>query len=330
MPNIAPNRPSNSMLHVAVAVIVGADDRVLISQRHQALHQGGLWEFPGGKVEAGESVQQALVRELNEELGIHPKGFRPLITIPHHYREYDVWLDVWLVNAFEGEPVGLEGQPLKWVERHELSQFEFPAANTPIIKAVQLPDRLYITPEPGDSSQWGALLERVDSLAQNGAELILLRSKQLDAEAYLSLARMVVEVTSLDGCKVLLNSHWQDVMECNAAGLHTTSSQLHRYSKDTHREGLILSTSCHSQQELCIAAENNVDFALLSPVKKTASHPDAKPLGWNSFQDLISTITVPVYALGGMTTDDINTAWNHGAQGIAAIRSLWGDHHETN
>ncbi len=120
-------------LHVAVAVIMNADQHVLISRRHPRAHQGGLWEFPGGKVETGESVQQALCRELHEELGIEAVIGDALIQVRHHYSDKAVLLDVWRVTAFTGEAVGKEGQPLRWVTISELSEYEFPEANRPIV-----------------------------------------------------------------------------------------------------------------------------------------------------------------------------------------------------
>ena len=104
-----------------------------------------MWEFPGGKVESGEPVQIALSRELDEELGIQVNGARPLIRISHHYPDKSVLLDVWWVDAFTGEAHGREGQPVRWVRPKQLNEYEFPAANRPIVTAAQLPSRLWIT-----------------------------------------------------------------------------------------------------------------------------------------------------------------------------------------
>lgn len=124
-------------VHVAVGVISDGADRILISRRAEHLHQGGLWEFPGGKVEVDETVEQALRRELFEELAIEVIEQQPLLTIAHDYSDKSVLLDVWWVSAFSGEPLGREGQPLRWVNISVLHEIEFPAANQPIIAAVQ-------------------------------------------------------------------------------------------------------------------------------------------------------------------------------------------------
>jgi 8-oxo-dGTP diphosphatase len=124
-------------VHVAVGVISDGGDRILIARRAEHLHQGGLWEFPGGKVEAGETVEQALHRELFEELAIEVTARQPLLTIAHDYSDKSVLLDVWWVSAFTGEVQGREGQPLHWVDIASLQEFEFPAANQPIITAIE-------------------------------------------------------------------------------------------------------------------------------------------------------------------------------------------------
>ena len=133
-------------VHVAAAVIRGVDGRILLARRADTQHQGGLWEFPGGKVEADESVATALSRELQEELGIQVTTARPLIKVQHDYPDKQVLLDVWEVSAFTGEPHGAEGQPLAWVAPRDLVNYEFPAANAPIVAAARLPAEYLITP----------------------------------------------------------------------------------------------------------------------------------------------------------------------------------------
>jgi len=123
-------------LHVAVGVVV-QDNTVLIALRDPKSHQGGLWEFPGGKVEEGESVQAALSRELLEEIGIHCKSMSPLLEIKHDYPDKSVFLDIWWVKAFDGEAKGNEGQPIKWLPVSALRTHDFPEANKPILEAIE-------------------------------------------------------------------------------------------------------------------------------------------------------------------------------------------------
>ena len=140
MPNTAPE--SKPFIHVAVAVLINDSGWVLITRRHEKQHQGGLWEFPGGKVEPGESVMMALSRELQEELAATPTSSDPLLQVRHDYGDREVLLDVHCIRAWEGEPRGLEGQPLAWVAPSALADFEFPEANRPIAKALQANERV--------------------------------------------------------------------------------------------------------------------------------------------------------------------------------------------
>ena len=134
-------------VHVAAAVIRDDSGKILIARRADSQHQGGLWEFPGGKVEADETVESALARELKEELGIVVGAARPLIKVRHDYPDKQVLLDVWEVSAFTGEPHGAEGQPLAWVTAKDLPNYEFPAANQPIVAAARSPGAYPITPD---------------------------------------------------------------------------------------------------------------------------------------------------------------------------------------
>jgi 8-oxo-dGTP diphosphatase len=124
------------IVEVAAGVIYNPEGEILIAKRADNQHQGGLWEFPGGKIEQGESAQQALARELYEELAIKVSASEPLVRIAHDYTDKSVVLDVWCVTAFSGEARGVEGQPLAWVSVDQLTDYEFPAANEPIIAAV--------------------------------------------------------------------------------------------------------------------------------------------------------------------------------------------------
>ena len=124
------------VVHVAVGVILDQYRNILLTRRAQESHQGGLWEFPGGKVEAGESLELALGRELREELGIAIGRTSALLEVRHDYFDKAVLLDVHVVWDFTGEAQGLEGQPLAWVAAEELAQYPFPAANVPIVDAV--------------------------------------------------------------------------------------------------------------------------------------------------------------------------------------------------
>lgn len=308
-------------IHVAAAVIRGADGRILIAKRADEQHQGGLWEFPGGKVEFDESVPAALNRELQEELGICPTAARPLIQVRHDYPDKQVLLDVWEVSVFTGEPHGAEGQPLAWVTPRELEDYEFPAANQPIVAAARLPERYLITP---DELEPGELLRGVRAAVASGIRLIQLRAPNMFDAQYRDLA---VDIQGLCAGKaqLMLKGPLEWLGDFPAAGWHLTAEQLRKYA-DQGRPfpgQRWLAASCHSAAELALAAQMGVDFVTLSPVQATQTHPDAQPLGWAQAAELLQGFNKPAYLLGGVGPAELQRAWQVGAQGVAGIRSFW-------
>lgn len=307
--------------HVAAAVIRSADGLVLIAKRPLDKHQGGLWEFPGGKVEAGETVEAALARELQEELNIQVSKVRPLIQVRHDYPDKQVLLDVWEVLAFSGEPHGAEGQPLAWVQPADLPNYSFPAANRPIITAARLPDHYLITPDDLSPHQ---LLDGVARALEAGVRLIQLRAPSLSRVDYRAMAAEVLAMCA-GRAQLMLKGpvEWAD--EFPAAGWHLTAEQLRDHAGRgrpvPHRQWL--AASCHDAAELDLAMTMGVDFVTLSPVLPTATHPNALPLGWPRAAELLLGFGQPAYLLGGLGPADLAQALRAGGQGIAAIRALW-------
>lgn len=300
-------------IHVAVAVI-RHNDRILIARRADHVHQGGLWEFPGGKVEHGESVFNALVRECREELGIVVIKAEPLITVTHNYGDRVVTLDTYVVTEFKGTPSGMEGQPVKWADLRNLGEFSFPEADHGIINALSLPDKCAVTAEHHATVQ--PYLDDIRRYLANGLKLIYLRCPQLNAEQYRELARAAFQQSERAGARLMTNLRpgCQD-----AHGCHLKSSELRTVTPDVLRQYDLLSASCHNAEELEMAQELGVDFVFLSPVKPSVTHPVSACLGWETFQSLVQRTNIPVYALGGMTAKDLVHAREHGAQGIAGI-----------
>ncbi|MBV1787098.1 Nudix family hydrolase [Marinobacterium sp. D7] len=321
---------NTKLIHVAAAIIVDSQGRILIAKRDASQHQGGLWEFPGGKVESGEPVELALRRELDEELGIQVEHARPQIRITHHYPDKSVLLDVWRVERFGGEAHGREGQPIRWVEPGALVDYQFPAANGPIVAAAQLPDRLSIT---GDIAALGAspeereveLLRRVQPLLNQQGQLLMLRSPTLSEEElsrHYGVLRPLCDAADL---ALILNGSIELANALGADRLHLTAQRLMALRSRDRFAGRWLSASCHNLEELRRAESLGLDFVTLSPVAPTASHPGAPVLGWRKFRELTEQCAIPAYALGGLLDTDLDAAWQHGAQGIASISSWWSE-----
>jgi 8-oxo-dGTP diphosphatase len=315
---------SRSIVHVAVGAITRAAGDVLIALRPEHTHQGGLWEFPGGKVEPGETVREALVRELREELAIEVREARPLIRIPYHYPDKHVFLDVWMVTAFDGEPVGQQGQPLQWVARSSLLNYQFPAANYPIVNALRLPTGYAITPEPADVPRETFLQNFAQTVARPDVSMIQLRSKKLAANGMAALARECVMLAHRAGVSLLINGDQALAQQVGADGVHLTAAQLRACAAPVSRSPQFwVGVSCHSLEDLQHAAQAKMDFAVLGHVHVTPSHPAQIGLGWRQFAAWAHAAQCPVYAIGGMQHDDLETAWLAGAQGVAGIRLFW-------
>lgn len=299
-------------IKVAVGVIKNEQNELLISLRHDHLHQGGLWEFSGGKIEANETAEQALKRELKEELGIDILAAKPLITINHQYPDKAVQLQVYLVTDYSGIACHGEHQEIRWVHESELKHYQFPAANKPIITAARLPEYYAIL----DDAEPELLKQHLNTILASGIKLIQARLKQLtEPDEFIAYA---YNLCQQHNARLLLNSSVKS--EIKTDGLHLTSMDLMRLNQ--RPDYIWVSASCHNQKELKHAENIGVDFAVLAPVLATKTHPDTLPLGWKTFKELVSQCNIPVYALGGQTKDTLLQAQQTGAQGIAAIRAF--------
>ena len=312
---------STDHVHVAAAVLTDRRGRVLVSRRHDDAHQGGLWEFPGGKVDAGEDVQSALRREIREELGVEVVSARPLIRVPHAYDDRSVLLDVWRVTSWRGEPRGLEKQEIDWVSPEVSPGRDFPAADVPIVAAVRLPECYAITPIPPGAFE--PFLDHLDRLTAGDIRLVQLRAHELDEHSFAALARAAVRTCQKNDAQLILNADPKLAIAVGADGVHLTSERLRSLSSRPLNHSFWVGASCPDAAELDHAARIGVDFALLSPVTTTPGDGERPLLGWQGFAALAAGARLPVYALGGLGPEDLETAWAHGAQGVAAIRGFW-------
>ncbi|MBI3562666.1 MAG: Nudix family hydrolase [Gammaproteobacteria bacterium] len=312
--------PNTNYIHVAAGVVYDNHGRVLVAKRPEHLHQGGLWEFPGGKLRAGESVIGAVGRELHEELGIQLVQSRPLIQVRHDYGDKQVWLDVHEVFVFNGKAHGREGQRVQWVTPGALAELDFPAANLPVVRCLQLPSLCAITGEFGDAQQG---MRRVQRLLDNGIRLLQLRAKAMAATEFIALANQLRPLCDRYQALLVVNTLPAWFEQTGAHGLHLSAAALAHVTARPIAKDRWLFVAVHNAHELAQAQRLHADAMLIAPVLSTATHPQASPLGWEGLEALARRANCPVYALGGLNSDDIAKVRAYGAQGVAGISAWW-------
>jgi 8-oxo-dGTP diphosphatase len=308
------------IVDVAVAVITRADGSFLLARRPEGKPYAGYWEFPGGKVNAGESRRHALERELLEELAIDAQHAYPWITRIFTYSHATVRLCFYRVVEWHGEPRPCEKQELSWQYADNVRVEPMLPANAPILRALRLPPVYAIT----NAAEWGTemTLSRIERVLQDGVRLLQVREKVMAKKALHDFAREIVAVAHSYHAKVLVNVSGGDddlYRSVGADGVHFSSEQLMNLATRPNFEWC--AASCHNSEELVRAEQLGLDFAVLAPVLPTRSHPGLPTLGWRKFAALIRESSIPIYALGGLRYEDLHIAWEHGAHGIGIMRA---------
>lgn len=307
------------MLEVVAAVILKPDGQFLLAERPPGKVYAGYWEFPGGKVEPGETPHDALVRELHEELGIEVEQAMPWLTRIYTYPHATVRLRFFRVTRWCGAAHGKESQRLAWQAPDAVTVAPLLPANGPILRALELPGVYAIT----HAAELGMahFLDCLEQALSGGLRLIQVRETGLPAFELERFAAQIVRLAHAHGARVLVNSDMALARKVGADGVHLKAAQLMALS--ARPDVAWCGASTHNALELAHAAELGLDFAVLSPVKPTLSHPDARPLGWENFAALAAGLPLPVYALGGLSGADMADAWRSGAHGIAMQRGAW-------
>ena len=310
---------NDKLVEVAVAILQKQDGSFLMAQRPQGKAYADYWEFPGGKVEAGETPYHALIRELHEELGIEVKTAYPWLTRVFTYPHATVRLNFFRVTHWQGDPHGREGQFLNWQRLPELTVAPVLPANDPIMRALQLPHLYAIS----NASELGVevFLQRLRQALADGLHLLQIREKSWPRQDLKQLALRSIDLAHAAGARVLLNEYIDLAHEVSADGVQLTGAQLAQCK--ARPDFALCAASCHNVEEIKLAETLGLDFVLLSPVLPTKSHPGAAHLGWENFARIRTGCTIPVYALGGMTPAHMETAWQAGAHGIALLRDAW-------
>ena len=310
-----------AIVPVAAAVIVASDGRVLLAQRPPGKAYAGYWEFPGGKIEPGESPREALSRELREELGIAVHRAAPWIVQRYRYPHAHVELHFFRVFEWEGMPVGHDGQAFAWQVPGRLDVSPMLPANTFVMRALSLPPVYGIT--NADDVGEVAFLERAENAIASGLRLIQLREKTWPLACQRALAESLLARAAPRGVKVLLNGDARDALDWGCAGVHLTAAVLGSLTARPVPDTMLCAASCHTRAEIERAAALNLDFVVLGPVQPTPTHPNAQPLGWESFAALAAQAPLPIFALGGLARGDLDVAIAHGAHGVALRRGAW-------
>jgi len=336
------------IVEVAAAVLQRPDNSFLLAQRPPDKIWAGYWEFPGGKIEPGETPRHALVRELREELGITVTTAYPWVTRVFAYPHATVRLNFFRVTAWSGELHPHEGQQFAWQRPLSLALMEPLAiqlspqadkslvisrggergqvvvspmlpANAPILRALSLPT-LYAISNVQELGEDEFML-RLEVALHDGLRLVQLREKNYSSVALRALALKMLPLLQQHDARLLINADIELAKEIGADGVQLTGVQLAELSMRPDVEWC--AASCHNAEELRCAEQLGCDFALLSPVLATLSHPGATHLGWENFAAIAAGSSIPVYALGGLTHAHMQTAWEHGAQGISLLRQAW-------
>jgi 8-oxo-dGTP diphosphatase len=314
------------IVEVAAAVLQRPDGAFLLAQRPPGKIWAGYWEFPGGKVEPGETSYHALVRELHEELGITVTTAYPWVTRVFTYPHAMVRLNFFRVTAWSGELHPHEGQEFSWQPplshtrgRGQVVVSPLLPANAPVLRALELPSLYAITnvAELGEQE----FMRRLEVALNRGLRLVQLREKSYSRGALRELALKMLPLMRQHGARLIINADIELCREIGADGVQLTGMQLAELRERPDVNWC--AASCHSAEELHRAEALGCDFALLSPVLATQSHPGAPHLGWEKFASIAAGSSIPVYALGGLTHDDMQTAWQHGAHGVALLRQAW-------
>jgi 8-oxo-dGTP diphosphatase len=300
-------------------VLARPDGTVLLARRPAGKVYAGYWEFPGGKVESGETPVEALARELQEELAIDVETSYRWIVRQFVYPHATVRLHFFRVSSWTGELHAREHDALAWQRPGEQEVSPLLPANGPVMRALALPAEYAISQASALGTE--VFLERLGERLARGLKLLQLREPGWSVDAVYALARAVMPLARRHGARVLINSDVQLAQKVGADGVHLTAAQVKALASRPDFD--LVGASCHDSEELREAERLGADFAVLGSIRSTPTHPDVEPLGWERFEQAAAGSGIPVYALGGVGARDLEAAWNRGAHGVSMIRAAW-------
>ncbi|MBB5214671.1 Nudix family hydrolase [Parapusillimonas granuli] len=325
-------------IRVAAGVILKPDGSVLLGRRPADKPWPGWWELPGGKLEPGETVLEALARELKEELDIEVTDASPWVTYTHEYPKNIVQLAFCQVRGWVGEPRCMEDQQLAWVDpsRTPLPVGPLLPATEPPLRWLRLPDRYLIT-AIGGADGLAAYLARLEKALSAGVRLVQFREPAWagnGAEDAHAAFRRVLRQCRRHGARCLVNSCHPESWWAEADGVHLRAADARLRAAGVPASGAdatrplqsvapgLLGVSAHTAADLDAARALGADFAVLGHVLDTPSHPGQAGMGWARFAELARDAGLPVFAIGGQSEATLADARRHGAHGIAGIRRI--------
>jgi 8-oxo-dGTP diphosphatase len=308
-----------NIVRAAAAVIQRQDGFLLMAQRPPGRGWSGWWEFPGGKIEENESPFEALQRELKEEINISANDATLWFERSYIYPDKKVYIYFFKVTDWTGEITSCENQLLDWQNPSYPSVAPILPTNLFVLKSILLPPVYAIT----NIAEMGETLffERLKNKLEEGLKMIQVREKNLPYQDVKRIAQKILDLAKPYQAKVLVNENEKLALDIGADGVHYPSDSLSQLKQRPNFS--ICSTSCHNLEELMMAQDLNMSFAVLSPIQKTESHPTVDPVGWEFFSECANKLDIPIYALGGMTQESLATSWRYGGHGIAMQRAIW-------
>ncbi|MEG1831750.1 MAG: Nudix family hydrolase [Burkholderiaceae bacterium] len=310
---------SRKPVEVAVGVLIRPDGSFLLASRPDGKPYAGYWEFPGGKLEAGESVAQALARELKEELGVAIGATHPWVTLIHDYPHALVRLHFHRVFDWSGELQSLEQQSFGYFSVGQMPDGPLLPATIPVMKWLALPPVYAISNARAMGTE--AFIAALERALARGLRLVQLREPGWSDDQLAALLDRVLPLVHAVGARVLVNSSHGQSLWARADGVHLTSADLARAR--ARPAVALVGASVHGRAELDRAAELACDFAVAGPLLATTSHPGAATLGWEGFASLVAAPGLPVYAIGGMSAEHLPLAMKSGAHGMAQLSGAW-------
>ncbi|MEE4638402.1 MAG: Nudix family hydrolase [Wenzhouxiangella sp.] len=304
---------------VVAGVLRDRRGRVLLAQRPKGKHLAGTWEFPGGKLNPGESPAAGLARELTEELGIKVIGSEPLLSLTHHYADRSVRLLLREVGAWEGQPVGLESQALAWVSLGEAEALPMPEADRPMLTALALDARCAISPDPAELADIDAFVQSWEASLEAGFGWVRLRAPSLSAGQFRSLALRCGELARRYGATWMLETDPEVAEQLGADGVHLSRDRLHSCRVRPLGPKRIVTADCQNARDLSLAGRLGLDLVTLTPqpMVESGSSVPRPPLDWAVLEEMCADSPLPVLALSDLTAEHLARARAAGAFGVA-------------